>query len=204
MRALIVGKMPDQLKLPFYLWTRAAVAALIRRTYGLIVSLITVGLYLKAWGLSPQKLVCRAYERQDEAITRWLTQEYPALARHARRERAALYWEDEMGLRSDHVPGRSYAPVGQTPITRATGQRFGCNMISAMTNKGSWCFRAVSCTGLCAVPHTTAQVRSPSDLSHCGRASCASLRRRHAVRRSVCPPTPTDPSAWLLSRTESR
>ena len=25
-RGLIVGKMPDQLKLPFYLWTRAAVA----------------------------------------------------------------------------------------------------------------------------------------------------------------------------------
>jgi len=47
-RALIVGQMPDQLKLPFYLWTRAAVAALIRRTYGLKVSLVTVGRYLKA------------------------------------------------------------------------------------------------------------------------------------------------------------
>lgn len=34
-RGLIVGRMPDQLKLPFYLWTRAAVVALIRRLYGL-------------------------------------------------------------------------------------------------------------------------------------------------------------------------
>ena len=31
---LILGKMPDQLKLPFYLWTRAAVAQLIAREYG--------------------------------------------------------------------------------------------------------------------------------------------------------------------------
>lgn len=139
-RALIVGRMPDQLKLPFYLWTRAAVAALIRREYGLDVSLVTVGRYLKAWGLSPQKPVRRAYERNGAAITRWLTQDYPALARQAKRERAVLYWGDEMGLRSDHVTGRSYAPVGQTPVTRATGQRFGCNMISAITNKGALAF----------------------------------------------------------------
>ena len=139
-RALIVRKMPDQLPLPFYLWTRAAVVALIQRTDGLMVSLVTVGRYLKAWGMSPQKPVRRAYERQDAAIAHWLTQEYPALARQAKRERAVLYWGDEMGLRSDHVTGRSYAPVGQTPVTQATGQRFGCNMISAITNKGALAF----------------------------------------------------------------
>ncbi len=48
-----------------------------------------------------------------------------------------MYWGDEMGLRSDHVTGASYAPVGRTPVVRATGQRFGCNMISAITNKGA-------------------------------------------------------------------
>jgi hypothetical protein len=132
--------MPEQLKLPFYLWTRAAVATLIRREYGLGVSLVTVGRYLKAWGMSPQKPVRRAYERHDAAITRWLTQDYPAMARKAKREQAVIYWGDEMGLRSDHVTGRSYAPVGQTPVTRATGQRFGCNMISAITNKGALAF----------------------------------------------------------------
>ncbi len=79
------------------------------------------------------------------AIKRWLVEEYPALAADARRERATIHWADEMGLRSDHVTGTSYAPVGQTPVVRATGQRFGCNMISAITNRGawrSWCFRA--------------------------------------------------------------
>jgi transposase len=139
-RSLIVGKMPDQLKLPFYLWTRAAVASLIAREYGIAVSLVTVGRYLWAWGLSPQKPVRRAYERNDAAITRWLKQEYPAIARQARREKATIYWGDEMGLRSDHVTGTSYAPVGQTPVIRATGQRFGCNMISAITNKGALAF----------------------------------------------------------------
>ena len=139
-RALIVGKMPDQLKLPFYLWTRAAVVRLIAREYGIAVSLVTVGRYLRAWGLSPQKPVRRAYERNDAAIARWLKREYPALARQAKREHAVIYWGDEMGLRSDHVTGTSYAPVGRTPVVRATGQRFGCNMLSAITNKGALAF----------------------------------------------------------------
>jgi len=139
-RRLIVGKMPNQLRLPFYLWTRAAVASLIAREYGITVSLVTVGRYLQAWGLSPQKPVRRAYERNDAAITRWLKQDYPMIARQARRDKAAIYWGDEMGLRSDHVTGTSYAPVGHTPVIRATGQRFGCNMISAITNKGALAF----------------------------------------------------------------
>jgi transposase len=139
-RSMIVGKLPDQLKLPFYLWTRAAVASLIAREYGIEVSLVTVGRYLLAWGLSPQKPVRRAYERNEAAITRWLKQEYPAIARQARLDKATIYWGDEMGLRSDHVTGTSYAPVGQTPIVRATGQRFGCNMIWAITNKGALAF----------------------------------------------------------------
>jgi transposase len=139
-RSLIVGTMPDQLRLPFSLWTRAAVASLIAREYGLAVSLVTVGRYLLAWGLSPQKPVRRAYERREAAFTRWLKQEYPAIARQARQEKATTSWGDEMGLRSDHVTGTSYAPVGQTPIVWATGQRFGCHMISASTNKGALAF----------------------------------------------------------------
>jgi transposase len=135
-RQLIIDSLPDQLKLPFYLWTRAAVVSLIEREYGIEVSLTSVGRYLRRWGMSPQKPVRRAYERNDAAIAHWLRQEYPAIARQAKRESAVIYWGDEMGLRSDHVAGTSYSLLGQTPLIRATGQRFGCNMISAITNRG--------------------------------------------------------------------
>lgn len=139
-RVLIVGKMPDQLKLPFYLWTREAVARLIEREYGITVSPTTVGRYLKAWGMSAQKPVRRAYERNDAAIVRWLDEVYPAIVKEAKHDQAVIYWGDEMGLRSDHVSGTCFAPVGQTPVVRATGQRFGCNMISAITNRGALAF----------------------------------------------------------------
>lgn len=137
---LVVGKMPDQLQLPFYLWTRQAVRDLVIREFGLTLSLTTIGRYLRAWGMTPQKPVKRAYERNDEAIAQWCSQTYPALARRAKREGAQIYWGDEMGLRSDHVAGTSFAPAGQTPVVRATGKRFGCNMISALTNRGAMAF----------------------------------------------------------------
>jgi transposase len=80
--------------------------------------------------------VRRAYEQDDTAVRRWLQEEYPAIRAAAKKEKALIYWGDEMGLRSDHHAGRSYAPRGQTPAIPGTGQRFGCNVLSALTNRG--------------------------------------------------------------------
>ncbi len=140
MRSLVVGRMPEQLKLPFYLWTRAAVRELIRRECAVKLSLGAVGGYLKRWGLSAQRPVKRAYERNDEAVAHWLAEIYPQIAARAKRERARVYWGDETGLRSDDVRGRCYAPKGQPAVVRVPGRRFGCNVISALTNKGEMNF----------------------------------------------------------------
>ena len=139
-RALVVGKMPEQLKLPFYLWTRAAVQRLIEREYRVRLSLSTVGGYLRRWGLSAQRPIKRAYERNEAVIAQWLAEVYPQIATRAKRERALIYWGDETGLRSDDVRGRSFAPVGQPMVVQVPGRRFGCNVISALTNKGEMSF----------------------------------------------------------------
>ena len=138
---MVLGKMPDQLRLPFYLWTREAVGDLIAREYGVSLCPASIGNYLKRWGMSPQKPVRRAYERNDEAIDRWLETDYPAIAAKAKLQRALIYWADECGVRSDDVRGRSFALKGQTPEIRTTGQRFGCNMISALSNRGALAFQ---------------------------------------------------------------
>lgn len=137
---LITDREPEQLKLPFALWTREAVRSLIRRKFGVRVSLSTVGRYLARWGFTPQKPVRRAYERDPEAVERWLKEEYPAIRKRAKAERALIYWGDEMGVRSDHQTGRSYGLKGKTPAIAGTGQRFRCNMVSALTNRGHLSF----------------------------------------------------------------
>lgn len=140
-RRLIIGKCPEQLKLPFFLWSREAVQELILRKCGVAVSINTAGNYLRAWGFTVQKPVRRAYEQNTAAVQRWLAEEYPALVKRAKAEQAVIYWGDEMGLRSDDQVGRSYGLRGQTPVIPGTGQRFGCNMISAITNQGHLSFQ---------------------------------------------------------------
>jgi len=136
----IVDHCPDQLLLPFALWTREAVRELLDRRYGIKLAVTTVGRYLRSWGLTPQKPVRRAYEKDDRAVRAWLQERYPAIHARAKRENAEIHWGDEMGLRSDHQTGRSYSPKGQTPVVPGTGKRFSCSMISTITNRGSLSF----------------------------------------------------------------
>jgi transposase len=138
---LIVGNNPDQLKLPGFLWTRALVRDLICQRFDVEIGEDTVGRYLRAWGFSPQKPMRRAYEQSDEAVRQWLEQRYPEIEKRARRERAEILWADESGLRSDHTAGRTWAPVGQTPVTKGSGKRFKANMIAAISNTGTLRFR---------------------------------------------------------------
>lgn len=133
---LIKGNGPDQLKLPFALWTREAATRLIEERFGVSLSVWTIGRYLKRWGFTPQKPTRRAFERDEKAVRRWLDETYPQICRRARAENAEIHWGDEMGLRSDCQTGRSYSPRGKTPAIEGTGRRFGCNMISSITNRG--------------------------------------------------------------------
>lgn len=137
---LITDRCPNQLKLPFALWTRDAVRELLAERFEVDVSVWTVGRLLRKWGFTPQKPLRRAYERNPAAVQKWLDEEYPAIRRTAKREKATIHWGDEMGLRSDHQTGTSYGRKGHTPIIPGTGQRFRCNMISTITNRGQLAF----------------------------------------------------------------
>jgi transposase len=139
--ALVRGATPDQLGLAGFLWTREAVAELIARRYGLLLARTTVGAYLRGWGFSPQRPQRRALEQNPVAVARWLATEFPAIRALAKREGGMVLWLDEMGIRSDAAAGRSWAPVGQTPVIKGTGKRFRVNMISAVSNAGLLRFR---------------------------------------------------------------
>ena len=67
-RRAVLHKNPDQVALPGLVWTRPQVRQLIRDWFGIGLSLVTIGKYLRSWGLSPQKPVRRAYEQNPEAV----------------------------------------------------------------------------------------------------------------------------------------
>jgi transposase len=137
---MLMDKTPDQMKLPFALWTRKAVQEVIARHYQVNLPIRTVGEYLHRWGFTPQKPVKRAYEQQPERVRKWLDEEYPGIAQKAHEEGAEILWGDETGISSEDNRGRGYAPKGRTPVVYGPGKRFSTSMISAITNQGQMRF----------------------------------------------------------------
>jgi transposase len=133
---MILDTMPDQLKLPYALWTRKAVKELVFREFGIVLAINTMGDYLRKWGYTPQKPKKRAYEQNPKSVQKWLDEEYPAIVEKAKIEKAEIHWGDETGARNSNQHGRSYAPKGRTPVKKSMAKRFSVNMISTVTNQG--------------------------------------------------------------------
>ena len=133
---MITDKTPDQLKMPFALWTRRAVCELVEESFGIPLPERTCGEYLKRWGFTAQRPARRNYEQNPEAVRRWMQQQYPEVANRAKEQGAEIHWGDETGVRNDCAHGRGFSPKGKTPVANSSSKRFSMNMISSVTNQG--------------------------------------------------------------------
>ncbi len=132
----VVGKDPRQYRFPFALWTRNAIAAVIYEKYGIRLSANSVGRLLAQLGITPQKPLWRAYQQDPERVRKWVEEEYPSIAREARRMKAEIWFGDELGVRSDYHAGTTWGRKGQTPVVHTTGTRYRLNMLSAVNRRG--------------------------------------------------------------------
>jgi transposase len=145
-RQRIVGAVPEQLSLPFALWTRRAIQALVEKQFGLQLSDRLVGKYLKRWGYTAQRPVKQAMEQRTDLVQAWLRERYPAIAARAKAEGALIYWADETAVKEDTNWIRGFAPAGRTPVLEASARWGKLSMISAITNRGEIAFQIVEGT----------------------------------------------------------
>ena len=139
---IITSKNPLNLKFEFALWTRAMIRDLIRSKFHVRLSDVSVGRLLRKLGLSPQRPLRRAFQRDEEKVKEWQEKAYPEIQKLAKKEKATIYFGDEASIRSDYHSGTTWAPVGKTPVVETTGTRFSVNMISAVSAKGQLRFMA--------------------------------------------------------------
>lgn len=139
----VVEKDPLQMKFSFALWTRAMIAVVIRRQFGIKLSEASVGRLLRQLGLTCQKPLFRAYQKSPEAVEQWKNTVFPAIRKRAKRLGATIYFQDESSIRSDYHSGTTWAPKGNTPVVKATGSRFSMNMIGAIDMRGHLRFMVV-------------------------------------------------------------
>jgi transposase len=140
---IVYTKNPLQLNFEFALWTLAMIRVLIRREFAVSLSEVSVGRLMRRLGFSPQRPLYRAWQQDPALVERWRAEDYPKIAARAKCEGALIFFADESGIRSDHHAGTTWAPVGQTPVVKATGARYGLNMLSAVNALGHFRFMTV-------------------------------------------------------------
>jgi transposase len=97
-QGIICDKRPEQLKMKFALWSRAAVMQLIVDECGVTLHVRSVGKYLARWGFTPQEPIKCAYEQSPAAMQAWLDDAYAAIAERAKIEGGEIHWGDETAL----------------------------------------------------------------------------------------------------------
>jgi len=114
------------------------VAHLIEQKFGVKLGITAVGALMAKLGLTPQKPLQRAYQRDPEAVERWKRDTFPDIARQAKASGAEVFFWDESGLRADAVHGRTWGAKGQTPVIERPGQRQSISVASAVSLKGGF------------------------------------------------------------------
>jgi transposase len=119
------------------LWNCRLLVDLIKKEFEVTISERTVGLHLRALGLSYQKPCYRDAARNEHEIEFFLNKKFPAIQRLAAKMEADIGFEDETGVGVMTRSGRTWGPVGHPPEIPVSQQRGGYNILSMITRQGT-------------------------------------------------------------------
>ena len=132
----VLNSTPIQQGYDTVLWTRAILADLLKKHFGISVSESTVGLHLHRLGLSCQTPGYRAAEQEQTKVAAFLAVKFPKIQRLAERIGAEIGFEDEAGMGMRTRSGRTWGAVGQPPEVTVSDRRGGYNVLSIITATG--------------------------------------------------------------------
>lgn len=134
--ATLTNKTPQQLQLPFALWTRDQIREALRRKFELKLSRSAITRMLKKLGFTFQKPAFRFKQQDVIIVKKWMSDDFAKIKAQAKKLGAEIFFGDEAGVSSNYKLGKTVGKKGETPIVIRTGKRFKINMLSAISMKG--------------------------------------------------------------------
>jgi transposase len=122
-------------------WTTRRLIQVFHSQLGILVSKQTVMRRLHDAGLTYQKPEREYFEATEEERQEWVRSTLPKIRTAVRKYRAILYFQDEANVSLTALLAKTWAPCGQTPKQKVTGQRGGVSAQSAITKGGHLLFR---------------------------------------------------------------
>jgi len=145
LRILLVDQTPEHNCLSGQLWNIELLRDLISKTEGIQLSSLTVNRTLKRWGFSVFNSPCSEMLNTEPGIfNQWLADEYPAIYKSAKKERALIWWGGVAGIiNHDEIETQNIINWGQTkqnPVILINGEPYSLYTIYAISNTGNLFF----------------------------------------------------------------
>jgi len=137
---------PLNYQFDFCLWTLNVLRALIEKERGVKLSKSAVSRLLGHLGLSPQRPIYKSYKQDPVKVEAYLSKTFPEAVAQAKTLNAVIFFVDEASVRSNAHRGLTWGKVGETPVVKDSGGRFGLNVISAVSPRGDMRFSFVEDT----------------------------------------------------------
>ena len=137
---------PFNYKLPFCLWSANTLRSVLAQEWGIKLSKASVCRLLGHLGLSPQRPLYKAYRQDPVKVKAYLNETFPMAVAEAKQYGARLYFVDEAAFRSDAHRGTTWGKIGETPVVKDSGGRFGVKLISAVSARGDLHFDVIEDT----------------------------------------------------------
>jgi transposase len=131
---------PLQYSFEFALWTLTIIRGLLIEHHGIELNKSTISRLMKKMGLTPQTPLYQSYRKNSGKVSYYLNKRYPKLKQWCAANQSQIFFADESRVRADSHQGTTWAPVGETPVVEDSGDRFGINMISAVSSRGAMYF----------------------------------------------------------------
>ena len=124
-RNILIDRTPDQMKLGFMLWTRAAVCQLVWEKYGITITLRNMSEYLKRWGMTCQRPSKKAYFQDNVKLDVFMHETYPSIVKKAKKEDAVIFWGMRPGSIIRHITSKDFHQRDRHPMYHLSQKQKG-------------------------------------------------------------------------------